>query len=108
MNRPQFGMTTSESFITVEPPVKSDSSDGDQSSSLGNSSIQTISSNNINSSFLDVSSEDTARWSNSLKERKRSSLFADVKTLEEDGGCSVAYEYLCRLEELRRSVRGQI
>ena len=94
------GMTTSESFLMVEQFV-SDTSDREVSKSNSENTLGTYSTC-TNQSYLDLSSEETERWKNTLSSKKRSSLFSDVKTLEEDGCCSVAYEYLCRLEELRR------
>ena len=94
------GMTTSESFLMIEP-FQSDTPDREVSNSSSESTLGTHSTC-TNQSYLDISSEETERWKNTLNRKKRSSLFSDVKTLEEDGCCSVAYEYLCRLEELRR------
>ena len=92
-----FGMTTSESFVTLEES-KSDPSDREIYNSSPENNILT----STNKSYLDLSSEETDKWRNTLNGKKRRSLFADVKTIEEEGCCSVAYEFLCRLEELRR------
>ena len=98
-----FGMTTSDSFVTIIES-KPDTSDHDKSKSdnLELCPDNTLLNASINKSYLDLSSEETDRWKNTLNGKKRSSLFTDVKTIEDEGCCSVAYEYLCRLEEVRR------
>eukprot|EP00800_Vazella_pourtalesii_P000651 TRINITY_DN10575_c0_g1_i4.p1 TRINITY_DN10575_c0_g1~~TRINITY_DN10575_c0_g1_i4.p1 ORF type:complete len:496 (-),score=113.22 TRINITY_DN10575_c0_g1_i4:2979-4466(-) len=96
MRRFKSGMSNSESFIMIGQLTGQEVTNSISESTLGTFSTCT------NQSYLDLSSEETERWKNTLNSKKRSSLFSDVKTLEEDGCCSVAYEYLCRLEELRR------
>ncbi|KAI6658005.1 hypothetical protein LOD99_15720 [Oopsacas minuta] len=93
--RYSFGMCTSESFVII----KTENSDREISNSSPENNFQ---SEPNNENYLDISSEETDKWKNTLSGKKRSSLFADVKTLEQDGCCSVAYEYLCRMEEFRR------